>query len=301
MGTSYNINIRDEVHSAIEKDIFNIINAVNLEMSTYLKDSLISKFNSTPINQWFKANEDFVYVLKEAIRICNLSGGIYDVTSGKLVELWGFGSKDAPIKRIDKRIIQANTNQIGCGSVDINKTNSTVRKVKDIKLDFSSIAKGFAVDKVYEFLKENRFNNFLIEIGGEIRVSGFKQNNEPWLIGIIHPEKNDLIYTFYSDKINSLALATSGDYQNTRLIENTDFSHTIDTKTGIPKPVKGQSITVITDNATTADALATMLNAMNPEEAINFSNKNNIMSLVIYKENSEYLIKYSADLLKMVE
>ena len=140
---------------------------VNLEMSTYIDDSLISKVNKADIGQWVTVSQDFLDVLSFATTLCKDTQGIYDVSIGKLVNLWGFGP-DSVDKQPSTEELSYFSSQVGCNSIETDPTNLSIKKAKDVELDFSSIAKGFALDKVYEFLiKQSYLNSFFIEIGGD--------------------------------------------------------------------------------------------------------------------------------------
>ena len=170
MGTSYSVTIHSKLDSQNTFfQVSNILNKINQDMSTYIDNSLISRVNQSEIGQWTKVSKDFIEVLNYAIEICNQSKGIYDVSIGKLVNLWGFGPDNVNSKP-SKDDINYLTSQVGCDSVQTDVDSQSVRKVRDIELDFSSIAKGFAIDKVYEFLvNKKEVESFFIELGGEVR------------------------------------------------------------------------------------------------------------------------------------
>ena len=302
MGTTYTVNIRSLGSQDLEldKDIFRILNSVNLDMSTYLEDSLISILNQSQINTWINVDNNFIKVLDYAKNLCKKTDGIYDVTVGKLVNLWGFGPKEVSNIPKDKEIGYLKE-QVGCDSIDINREQNLVRRNKDIALDFSSIAKGYAIDKLYIYLQEQKnILNFFIELGGEVRSTKFKEDTQSWKIGIInpiYPEK--LIHTFYSNNHDSFALATSGDYRNIRVIGSKQISHTIDVKSGTPKNEAKKSISVISDNAMEADALATALNAMKLEGAIKFANDNAIKALFVTDHAGKAKLVFSNELQKV--
>jgi thiamine biosynthesis lipoprotein len=167
-----------------------------------------------------------------------------------------------------------------------------------VSLDLSSIAKGFAIDKAYDFLvTQKQLKSFFIEIGGEIRATTFKYEKQPWKAGIIDPlEQQKIVYAFSSSDFNSFALATSGDYRNVRVFENQKLSHTIDTISGVPSNYSQKSVSVIAENAMMADALATALNAMPLDEAIEYSNRNRLYVLFITEEENSPKLLFSDEL-----
>ena len=302
MGTTYTVSIRSQIaqDTSIDKDVFNILNSINLDMSTYLEDSIISKVNQSQINNWINVDKDFIEVLDYAKELCKKTNGIYDVTIGKMVDLWGFGSKEISDIPSEKEINYLKE-QVGCNSIDIDKKQNLIKRNKDIALDFSSIAKGYAIDKLYDhLLKQKNILNFFIELGGEVRSTKFKEDIEPWKIGIINPLKPEkLIHTFYSDKYDSFAMATSGDYRNIRVFGLNQLSHTINVKTGTPNNEAKKSVSVIADNAMKADAMATALNAMKLETAIKYTEKHKIKALFIFEDKGKSKLIFSKELQKV--
>ena len=298
MGTSYNITLQSDVSSEdVHFKAYNILQKVNQEMSTYIDDSLISKVNKADIGKWVTVSQDFLDVLNYATALCKETQGIYDVSIGKLVNLWGFGP-DSVDKEPSSEEVSYLSSQVGCNSIESDPLNLSIKKVKDVELDLSSIAKGFAVDKVYEFLiKEPYLNSFFIEIGGEIRSTSLKSNDQPWKAGIINPiQQEKIIYTFLSSDFDSFALATSGDYRNIRIFDEKELSHTINTLSGIPTNLAKKSVSVVSENAMKADALATTLNAMTLEQAFNYANQKGIKALFITEFEGQSKIIFSEKL-----
>ena len=298
MGTSYNITLQSDVSGEeAHFKAYNILQKVNQEMSTYIDDSLISKVNKADIGKWVKVSQDFLDVLSFATALCKDTRGIYDISIGKLVNLWGFGP-DSVDKEPSAEELSYFSSQVGCNSIETDPTNLSIKKAKDVELDFSSIAKGFALDKVYEFLiKQSYLNSFFIEIGGEIRSTSLKSNDQPWKAGIINPiQQEKLIYTFLSSDFNTFALATSGDYRNIRIFNERELSHTLDTLSGIPTNLAKKSVSVVAENAMKADALATTLNAMTLEQAINYANQKQIKALFITESEGQSKLIFSEKL-----
>ena len=298
MGTSYNITLQSDISGEdAHFKAYNILQKVNQEMSTYIDDSLISKVNKADIGKWVKVSQDFLDVLSFATALCKDTRGIYDISIGKLVNLWGFGP-DSVDKEPSAEELSYFSSQVGCNSIELDHLNLSIKKVKDVELDLSSIAKGFGVDKVYEFLiKQSYINSFFIEIGGEIRSTSLKSNDQPWKAGIINPiQQEKLIYTFLSSDFNTFALATSGDYRNIRIFDDEELSHTLDTSSGIPTNLAKKSVSVVAENTMKADAFATALNAMTLEQAINYADQKQIKALFITESDGQSKIIFSEKL-----
>ena len=298
MGTSYSLAVySDEDTKNTFSKVSNILENVNQEMSTYIVNSSISQINQAEIDKWITVSRDFLDVLTYAIDLCYQSNGVYDVSIGKLVNIWGFGPDTVDNKPTEDELNYLSS-QVGCDSIILDDNNLSIKKVRDVSLDFSSIAKGFAIDKAYDFLvTQKQLKSFFIEIGGEIRATTFKYEQQPWKAGIIDPlEQQKIVYAFSSSDFNSFALATSGDYRNVRVFENQKLSHTIDTISGVPSNYSQKSVSVIAENAMMADALATALNAMPLDEAIEYSNRNRLYVLFITEEENSPKLLFSDEL-----
>jgi len=298
MGTSYSLAVySDEDTQNTFSKVSNILENVNQEMSTYIVNSSISQINQAEIDKWITVSRDFLDVLTYAIDLCYQSNGLYDVSIGKLVNIWGFGPDTVDNKPTEDELNYLSS-QVGCDSIILDDNNLSIKKVRDVSLDFSSIAKGFAIDKAYDFLvTQKQLKSFFIEIGGEIRATTFKYEKQPWKAGIIDPlEQQKIVYAFSSSDFNSFALATSGDYRNVRVFENQKLSHTIDTISGVPSNYSQKSVSVIAENAMMADALATALNAMPLDEAIEYSNRNRLYVLFITEEENSPKLLFSDEL-----
>jgi thiamine biosynthesis lipoprotein len=298
MGTSYSLAVySDEDTQNTFSKVSNILENVNQEMSNYIVNSSISQINQAEIDKWITVSRDFLDVLTYAIDLCHQSNGVYDVSIGKLVNIWGFGPDTVDNKPTEDELNYLSS-QVGCDSIILDDNNLSIKKVRDVSLDFSSIAKGFAIDKAYDFLvTQKQLKSFFIEIGGEIRATNFKYEKQPWKAGIIDPlEQQKIVYAFSSSDFNSFALATSGDYRNVRVFENQKLSHTIDTISGVPSNYSQKSVSVIAENAMMADALATALNAMPLDEAIEYSNRNRLYVLFITEEENSPKLLFSDEL-----
>lgn len=272
MGTSYSVKVILANNAiikipALALSFKKILQDINQSMSTYIKDSELSKLNLAPQQKEIVLSKDLYYVINEAIKISQLSLGAYDITLGPLVNLWGFG----PQKKLDtilplKSDITQALARTGYKNLKLNNQRSSlVKMLPNMYLDLSSIAKGFAVDKLADFLKASKISNFLVEIGGEIRTEGDKYG-AGWGIGILTPDQsvNQPIKRVYSKHF--MALATSGDYLNFYKVGGDKYSHTISPKSGTPVKFPLTSVTVISKKSCLhSDAWATALFSLGPE------------------------------------
>ena len=299
MGTSYTVIIYGQEIQTSQTEIHNIFERVNQEMSTYLTTSSISQINNIDLFEWSKVSKGFIHVLKFAIELCNDTNGAYDVSVGRLVNTWGFGPTEAShiTKDEEKRLV----GEIGCDSVQADQ--EAVRRLRDVHLDFSSIAKGYAIDLVHlELLSDTSIESHYIELGGEIRTSPVKKDKVAWVVGIEDPERpNNFLIKLESNMFKDFSVATSGDYRNFRAFDEQLVSHTFNIKLGKPNEYSKSSVTVVAENAMKADALATALNAMGQEEAIKYSNKNNIKAIFISNQNKQSNLIFSNSMSKIVK
>ena len=274
MGTTYSVklvfnNIKYE-KTMINKSIDSILFSLNQQMSTWIKDSEISLFNKISSVTPYKISDDFYYVLQQGNIINKNTDGAFDYTIYPIAELWGFGpnsdnDKTTPENsEIDKVLSYVGTDKIKLEYPYIKKLHP------QIKLDLNAIAKGYAVDKVHDWLESRGFSNIFVEIGGEIKCSGENIRREIWRVGIDMPIKSSVpgqgLYTTL--QLENKALATSGSYRNYRVQDGQTINHTIDPSSGFPKETNIVSVSVKSDNCLNADAWATALMVLSYEDGI---------------------------------
>jgi thiamine biosynthesis lipoprotein len=251
----------------LQRGIAAQLEQVNLSMSTYRTDSEISQFNALAINTWFISSADFFRVLTTALEIGDKSEGAYDVTVAPLVNLWGFGpgaGVDQPPTPDDIAQVLA---LVGQRHIGIDTANRGVIKESAVSLDFSSLAKGFAVDQVAEWLLAQGVTRFMVEVGGEMRLSGLSGRDDPWRIAIEEPDSSGRSVA-RTVSLTDVAVATSGDYRNYFEANGRRYSHSIDPRTGYPVAHDLVSVTVVHANCMIADAWATALTVLGGERAM---------------------------------
>ena len=285
MGTTYNIKYVPEgdIDSVkLQSKVDAVLLKVNQLMSTYMQDSELSRFNQWQSTEPFPLSAETLKVMKEAKRLGELSHGLLDVTVGPLVNLWGFGPNARPIKTPSEQQIAEARARVGLDRLLLQ--GSTASKTHpDLYVDLSTIAKGYGVDQVAELLIENGINNYLVEVGGEMRLSGKKANGNEWRVAVEKPVTTERAV----ERIISVgdnAIATSGDYRNYYEEEGVRYSHLIEPTTGKPITHNLVSVTVVTSSSMTADGLATALNIMGKDLALEVAEKNGLAVLLITKE-----------------
>ncbi|WP_020157108.1 FAD:protein FMN transferase [Methylobacter marinus] len=286
-GTSFHIKVsrlpEPVLPEQLKNQIMEVLDQIDGQMSTYLKDSELSRFNQNTSIDWVPVSAPLFTVLKEAQRISHLTGGAFDVTVGPLVNLWGFGPDPMKFVAPDNVSIQERLNKTGHNHLSIKEDLSAIKKaIPELYVDLSAIAKGYAVDQVGLLLEKNGITDYMVEIGGEITVKGKNINGGPWRIAIEQPtaEKRTVGKVV---AITDISMATSGDYRNFFEVDGVRFSHTIDPRSGRPITHMLASVTILSKTTMEADALATAIMVLGPDEGYTFAERNNIAAFFIIK------------------
>jgi len=264
MGTTYTVTINNfngnkkEFKSKIDRKL----KALNKIFSTYDPNSEITKINQSSADI-IKISDAFKYVLDKALIFSDVSNGNYDITIGRLIDLWGFNNYD--IQEIPKKTdILKVLSHIGYKNLSINN-NLLIRKNKLVQIDLNSIAKGYAVDEIAKLINEDGYDNFLVEIGGELKSKG-----DDWLIGIQDPINSQIIKKI---NFNNMSIATSGNYNNYFEINGERYSHILNPQNGFPYNYKTVSATVLAKDCIDADAYATIAMTIRSSDFIDLINK----------------------------
>jgi thiamine biosynthesis lipoprotein len=281
-------NLKNEIDKILEK--------INSSMSVYDKSSEISVFNAMGENSELPVSKEFLDVLKAGQKIYELTDGYWDATIGPLVELWGFGSEKKEFKVLDTKEVDKKLLSIGFDKIEISEGSKKIKKKQNnVFLDLGSIAKGYGVDLVSDYLKKKGYKDFMVEIGGEVYVSGKNLRNEKWKIGINRPKPgaktNDIIDII---EISNLGIATSGTYRNFAKSGKKIYSHIINPKTGYPVKTNLVSVTVISDTCTYADGLATGMLAMGAKKALSLCEALENTECMTIEDAKGFRVNYSS-------
>ena len=283
-GTTWSISSSEYIADNHKEEIKSIINKIDLIASNYKPESEISQININYADYQFISND--LFKILEIAKVVELStDGYYNIMLGKISSTLGFAPD-----------FGKNTLQNQASTFNIDETNKSLIRYSNNWFDLSSIAKGYAVQEIHNYLISKNLKNHLIDIGGEIIINGNK-NGIPWNIGIQNPlsSADNATTTISNKNYNFLAIATSGEYRNFKLDEyGNKVTHTINPKTLSSIKNKILSVTVVNDySATYADAYATAFNAMGLNRAIEVANNENIAIMVIYQNNEAVKINYS--------
>ncbi len=259
MGTYYALRYRGCSVSAA--DVEARLHSVNQSMSTYIEASELSAFNRSNSTDWTPVSPALAEVLAAAQEVWRRSAGAFDVTVGPLVNLWGFGA-ETRTEQPDEAEQQAAAQRVGMHhlALELERKPPRIRKkIPDLFVDLSALAKGYAVDRIALLLAQQGCTDYMVDIGGELRLAGNSPRGGPWRIGVEAPEAGWVGRVQSVLTLSDISVATSGDYRNFRLLEGRRVDHVFDPRTALPADNAVASVTVLHDSAMWADAWATAL------------------------------------------
>jgi thiamine biosynthesis lipoprotein len=293
MGTTWTVTaVTDADTAGLREGIEAELDRVVAQMSTWEPGSDISRFNRAPAGTAQVLPDGFFQVLDTALRLAKGTGGAFDPTVGPLVNLWGFGpdgSRDAPPGPDAITALRART---GWHRLSLDQAAHTAIQPGGMQVDLSSIAKGFAVDRVAAYLVDSGIHAFLVEVGGELRARGRKPDGTPWRIAIESPRAGDgdtpAAETVPAAQIvvalDDLSVATSGDYRHYFERDGRRYSHTIDPRTGYPVAHGLASVTVLHEDCMQADALATAMTVLGPDDGYAYALRHGVAARFVFHE-----------------
>ena len=274
MGTSWQVRLvpppasdLETFRAAIQRELDTIIAL----FSPWVADSEITRFNTAPAGP-VPFSEDFWSLLTSALDIADDVNGAVDPTLGALVDLWGFGPpgpRSALLPVPSDSEIEAALKVSGWRGLRLNREARSAIQIGGMRLDFSGIAKGHAVDRVSDTLSRMGATSHLVEIGGELKGVGVKPDAQPWWVEIEAVEGSPLPRTVAA--LFNLAVATSGDWRKAFTHNGTDYSHTLDGSTGRPVANGLAQVTVFDASAMRADAFATALTVLGPQDGLDLA------------------------------
>ncbi len=292
MGTGYNVAVIAPPDApdpqAIQAAIDDALNSVDDLMSTYKDTSELSRFNASSADAPFSLSKDTAAVFACALEVSRQTAGAFDVTVGPLVNAWGFGP---PEKRaaLDEATLDEIRKDVGYQHLHFDAQAATLAKARPgVYCDLSAIAKGYAADRVAWALDAMRLTRYMVEVGGEVRTRGRNTDDVPWRIAIERPDP-ETRSVLRVVPLEDLSMATSGDYRNFYIEEGRRLSHTIDPRTGRPAAHSLASVSVVHKDCMWADAYATAIMVLGPEEGYAFAEKQGLAAcFVLHDGEAEF-------------
>jgi thiamine biosynthesis lipoprotein len=268
MGTTWSVRVVEAGATLtngvnLQQSLQSELDLIVQQMSHWLPDSDLGRFNRAPANSWRSLPAPFFDVLAFALDVASECSGAYDPCAGAIVERWGFGAE----QRHDEAGFQPPSSAeiaallAGRTGVLLDHTNRRACQSGDVRLDLSSVAKGYAVDRLSRYLEAQGLRHHLVEVGGELRGAGTKPDGQPWWVAL---EQGDQVMI----ALHGLSIATSGDYRRYFEQDGQHFSHTIDPRTAEPIINRVGSVTVLHADCMAADAWSTALTVLGPQAGL---------------------------------
>lgn len=301
MGTDWRVQLCGELppQSWLRQDLQQTLDRLDAQMSHWAPDSDLGVFNRRPAGTWQPVPGAFFDVLRRALETASASDGACDPTIGALVNLWGFGpapKRDEPPTDDDIERARA---RCGWQRLELDEANRRVFQPGGVELDLSCIAKGYAVDAVAERLLALGLEHFLIEIGGELRGSGWKADGSPWWGELETPGgagERTLV------ALHGLSLATSGDYRQFFEQAGTRYAHTLDPRTGRPVAHAPASVSVLHSSCMQADVQATVLSVLGVDAGLAYADARGLAALFVLRQadgrTTEHMSRAAAAMLE---
>jgi thiamine biosynthesis lipoprotein len=298
-GTSYHIKYQS--NDDYGKELVSVLNRYSKSLNAFDSNSVISRINNNDTT--VVLDSYFIKCFEKAKEVSEITDGAFDITVAPVVNAWGFGFNDS--MKVDNELIDSLMQFIGYSGVEI-VGNKFKKKHKETMLDAGAIAKGYGVDIASDFLESKGVENFMVEIGGEVRVKGVNPKGVNWRIGIDKPIDDVMVTNRELQDIVDItdkSLATSGNYRQFYEKDGVKYSHTINPKTGYPARNSLLSASVLTDDCMTADAFATAFMVLGTKKSIELANRLDYIDIyLIYTDSSNnYKIYKSEKFEKIIE
>lgn len=273
MGTRWSVTCDaapDTDVQALQTALAAAVQLVDAQMSPWLPGSDLNRLNHAPVGAWVTLPAEILEVLVCALDVCRLSAGAFDPAAGALVDAWGFGAvRDAP----DAEAIRTATSAAPVArtptyeALELDSGMLRARKHAPVHLDLCGIAKGYAVDRMADVLRQNGVPHALVALDGELRAVGGQADGQPWAVAVESPETGRRAVHSVVE-LQDLAVATSGDYRHYLQVGDARLAHTMDTRRGAPVRNEVASVTVLARQCMHADAWATALLVAGPGEGL---------------------------------
>ena len=273
MGTRWSVTCDaapDTDVQALQTALAAAVQRVDVQMSPWLPGSDLNRLNHAPVGAWVTLPAEILEVLVCALGVCRLSACAFDPAAGALVDAWGFGAvRDAP----DAEAIRTATSAAPVArtptyeALELDSGMLRARKHAPVHLDLCGIAKGYAVDRMADVLRQNGVPHALVALDGELRAVGGQADGQPWAVAVESPETGRRAVHSVVE-LQDLAVATSGDYRHYLQVGDARLAHTMDTRRGAPVRNEVASVTVLARQCMHADAWATALLVAGPGEGL---------------------------------
>ena len=275
----------DQVQTGLDK----VLTAANHTIASWETSSELSRFNQYQGTDWFNVSPDLAQLVRLTLQVSEQSGGVYDVTVGPLIKLWGFSADGIAQDRVPSPAeIAAARAKVGYHKLQVRLDPPALRKSQaDIRVELASVADGFAADQAGHYLESLGVQQYMVEVAGEVRTRGNSPRGDAWRIGVEKPL--DLGRAVQQGiQLQNAGLATSGDYRNFFTEKGKRYSHTLDPATGYPVQHNLASVSVLANEAALADAYATTLMAMGEVKGKAFADQLGLTAYFIWRTDKGF-------------
>lgn len=303
MGTSWSVKVAapaDALPGYLQSALQQQLDTVVAQMSHWDPSSDLCRFNRAPAGTWCDLPEAFYTVLSYALGAAKKSGGAFDPTAGALVDAWGFGP-DPSARFDDPAFTPPTPPELGdlihakrarWSDIQLDGLRHRALQPGGVQLDFSAVAKGYAVDRLAGHFHQAGLHHFLVEVGGELRGAGMKPDQQPWWVELEQPDAAancECSAPAPLLALHGLSVTTSGDYRRYFERGGQRFAHTIDPRTGWPLRNGVASVTVIHAQCMAADALSTALGVLGVEEGLRFASLHQLAARFVCRDDAGFV------------
>lgn len=301
MGTGYAITLgaAPADPEALRKTIADELAMLDRQLSNWRDDSELMSFNRFPSTEAMPISDELAEVVSKAQAVSDQTGGALDITLRPLALAWGFQGTDPPTvpsqQERERLLAATGMDLLALATADPDSADSgpyRLRKLNPaVELDVSALAKGYAVDRLATHVRASGVNDFLVEIGGEVRGEGERPGGGAWRVAL---ETQDGAAPREAVALRGEAVATSGDYRNWFEREGRRYAHVLDPATGAPPEHGVAAATVIAPDAMTADALATAFLVLPPETSLALADQLGVALRLVLREKDGYRLRDNA-------
>lgn len=300
-GTTYHFtywSTQDIDHIELENDIKQILENIDKTLSNYRPDSTIELFNASSSIESQEVGADVISLIKVAQTVYELSHGCFDLTIKPLFDLWGFHGETLNIP--DQAAIDQGLIQVGMNKLQIIDDTHLLKTQANVSVDLSAVAQGYSVGKISDAMEQHGVENYMVEIGGELKTHGHKPDGQSWRIAVEKPISGERtihkIITMPKDA--PMSVMTSGTYRHYFDVNGQRYSHILDARNGRPVTHNLVSVTVLHENPTFADAWSTTLLCLGQQDGLQLANNQKINAIFIRQQDSE-LLETQSDALRV--
>ena len=287
MGNNFTITVVSDDNLVANKNInlaIEEIKRIEKLFTTYTTESQTHLINKNAGIKPVIVDDEVFILIERSKAISKITQGAFDISYGSIDKsLWNFDKTMTSLPTTEEALKMVHL--INYNNIVLDKNNKTVfLKEKGMRIGFGGIGKGYAAEMAKNILIKNNVKSGIINASGDLTAWGKQPDGKPWTIGISNPERPKDAFSYL--EISGKAVATSGNYEKYILIDGKKYSHTIDPKTGLP--ISGiKSVTVISDNAEFADAMATPIAVMGIKAGLFLVNQIPDLYCIIIDDNNK--------------